>query len=853
MNKISIKLLLVMGVLLLSIGSVRQMVLASEPSSFQANCTGWSFELENLTKGELERTWEIYLDGDVIVSDKVTLASEQSAFFSDMWDGQDLNDGLSHTATLIIIEDDKTREVQFGPCGRPSLDLEKATNGEDADQPVGPEIFAGDPVIWTYVVTNNGDVDLENIQVSDDQLGPICNIDFLAPGQSSECSSEGTAQPGRYANLGEATGDYGPIQVSDEDPSHYYGILPQSSIDVDKTANPTQMDEPGGEVEFTVVVSNDGQSPVTITELSDDIHGDLDGQDDCAVPQTIGVGESYTCSFTANVSVTETDTVTASGEDKYGTPVSDEDDATVVVTTCSDVDNDGVCDDDDNCVQTPNPNQEDLDGDGVGDACDGCPDDSNTAGSCPVDCEVEWSDWSSCNATCGGGEQTKKATIVTQAAYGGAACPALTQTRSCNRHACPVDCEVEWSGWSSCNATCGGGEQTNNGTIITPAAHGGAACPALTQTQSCNEQPCPVNCEVSNWAEWSVCSVTCGGGEQTRIRTVITSPENGGAACPVLEETQPCNTQACPVDCVVSEWSEWSACSETCGGGEQISTRTIITPPANGGAACPVLTQTQSCNDQPCQIADGDFRTQTQGGWGASAHGNNSGVYRNAHFTSCFPDGLTVGDPDTLFAWFLSSSIIEIFLPAGGTASAFTQNYEDPPSTSAGILGGQVVALTLSIGFDQCDEDFGNSDTLLADLVVDDPTSVCYDMTVQTVIDEANAVLGGAGTLTPSEINDCVSKINENFVGGNINKGFLRLPSLSFATATTIESASLFDVPQEQGQSSVPTVDEEEVQPADAGDGEAAEAPKETGFFSSVKNIFYNFINNLVTFVQGLF
>jgi len=41
---------------------------------------------------------------------------------------------------------------------------------------------------------------------------------------------------------------------------------------------------------------------------------------------------------------------------------------------CVDSDGDGVCDEDDNCPATPNPNQEDRDGDGVGDVCDNCPD-----------------------------------------------------------------------------------------------------------------------------------------------------------------------------------------------------------------------------------------------------------------------------------------------------------------------------------------------------------------------------------------------------------------------------------------------------------------------------------------------
>lgn len=44
---------------------------------------------------------------------------------------------------------------------------------------------------------------------------------------------------------------------------------------------------------------------------------------------------------------------------------------------CTDSDGDGVCDEQDNCVDTPNPGQEDVDGDGVGDACDNCVDTPN--------------------------------------------------------------------------------------------------------------------------------------------------------------------------------------------------------------------------------------------------------------------------------------------------------------------------------------------------------------------------------------------------------------------------------------------------------------------------------------------
>jgi hypothetical protein len=109
-------------------------------------------------------------------------------------------------------------------------------------------------------------------------------------------------------------------------------------IDVQKTANPTVVQAPGGPVTFTVVVTNNSgpTDPVTITSLVDDIHGDLDGQGTCTVPQTIQPGASYTCEFTAvvsgNAGDSETDTVTASGEDDEGNSVSDDDDATVEIT-----------------------------------------------------------------------------------------------------------------------------------------------------------------------------------------------------------------------------------------------------------------------------------------------------------------------------------------------------------------------------------------------------------------------------------------------------------------------------------------------------------------------------------------
>ena len=57
----------------------------------------------------------------------------------------------------------------------PHVQIEKSTNGADADNPPGPFIPVTDengnptPVTWTYVVTNTGNVTLSGIDVTDDQ------------------------------------------------------------------------------------------------------------------------------------------------------------------------------------------------------------------------------------------------------------------------------------------------------------------------------------------------------------------------------------------------------------------------------------------------------------------------------------------------------------------------------------------------------------------------------------------------------------------------------------------------------------------------------------------------------------
>ncbi|MCB0185844.1 MAG: carboxypeptidase regulatory-like domain-containing protein, partial [Caldilineaceae bacterium] len=130
-----------------------------------------------------------------------------------------------------------------------AIDIEKATNGEDADQPTGPQIFVGDPVVWSYVVTNIGEVDLNNVTVTDDQIGTInCPQRTLAVAASMTCTATGTAIVGQYANTATVVGTpvSGGADVTDEDPSHYIGIRPAAVGDkVFRDSNDNGLQDPG--------------------------------------------------------------------------------------------------------------------------------------------------------------------------------------------------------------------------------------------------------------------------------------------------------------------------------------------------------------------------------------------------------------------------------------------------------------------------------------------------------------------------------------------------------------------------------------------------------------------------------
>jgi len=258
------------------------------------------------------------------------------------------------------------------------------------------------------------------------------------------------------------------------------------------------------------------------------------------------------------------------------------------------------------------------------------------AGPCAVNCEVStWNRWDACSKTCGIGTQRRTRFVTRHADAGGYECPALKETRECNNGACPAHCAVSaWGEWTTCSATCGGGSQSRSRSVLRTAAHGGNACPALDATQACATWQCQINCQVSTWSAWTSCSTTCGGGVATRSRNVVQIAKWDGHHCPSLGETRDCNVDACAVDCDVYDWAPFSACSRTCGEGVKSRTRGVRHMTAFGGKPCPPLEEHVACNAGKCpincEVTSWQPWTQCTRTCGVGTHGRHRTVLRHS-------------------------------------------------------------------------------------------------------------------------------------------------------------------------------------------------------------------------------
>ncbi|XP_053387285.1 coadhesin-like [Mercenaria mercenaria] len=220
---------------------------------------------------------------------------------------------------------------------------------------------------------------------------------------------------------------------------------------------------------------------------------------------------------------------------------------------------------------------------------------------------TDWSDWGMCSATCGSGTRSRTRLCTNPSpSNGGESCPNNpSETTVCNVQTCIPGTyngnyfvSTSQVTWDEAKVACEGmsrqlviidnqAEQDFLESVITSFHHwigmrcqNGMNCawvdgrnmesgfinwaPEEPKDRDCvwigwyvnkwDDDFCDVLHEFvfdgawSAWTDWGSCTVTCGGGTRTRMRTCTNpAPSNGGAICPDQSiENELCNGHACP-------------------------------------------------------------------------------------------------------------------------------------------------------------------------------------------------------------------------------------------------------------------------------------------------------------------
>jgi len=335
--------------------------------------------------------------------------------------------------------------------------------------------------------------------------------------------------------------------------------------------------------------------------------------------------------------------------------------------------------------------------------CNGTAEEFEDCNTDPCPCDdgnwSPWGEWRNCSASCDGGTRTRSRTCNNPAPCPtGKPCEGSSQeTESCNTQPCEQNC-TDGKIWKTdecnCPLTCAnldsasscveddawepgcccpdGQVQDYQGFCVNitdcPCIYNGTeyppnsfvdkeceTCQCLSGVMNCNPTACDKDCVVTEWGEWGLCSVNCGGGERNRYRQVTQDQQGNGELCPHLNETESCEPDPCPkcvdhtgqeydkgdnvneTECRICycnensviecedrdgsringgwrEWTEFGSCNQTCDGGMRRRTRVCDSPlPACDGDPCEGPSEDwEPCNeDVPCSTTTTPTPTAT--------------------------------------------------------------------------------------------------------------------------------------------------------------------------------------------------------------------------------------------------
>ncbi|XP_076218773.1 complement component C6 isoform X2 [Aptenodytes patagonicus] len=122
-------------------------------------------------------------------------------------------------------------------------------------------------------------------------------------------------------------------------------------------------------------------------------------------------------------------------------------------------------------------------------------------------------------------------------------------------------------------------------------------------------------CEHYPWGSWSACSQSCNYGTQTRHRQIRMDEYYSQNFCDQLctkQESRACNQQTCPINCQLGDFGPWSECDPCIK--KQFRVRTFLRPSQFGGQACtePLVDSRPCFPTKLCNIVEVDCKNKFQ-------------------------------------------------------------------------------------------------------------------------------------------------------------------------------------------------------------------------------------------------
>uniref|UniRef100_A0A8B9LKD8 ADAM metallopeptidase with thrombospondin type 1 motif, 9 n=1 Tax=Astyanax mexicanus TaxID=7994 RepID=A0A8B9LKD8_ASTMX len=265
--------------------------------------------------------------------------------------------------------------------------------------------------------------------------------------------------------------------------------------------------------------------------------------------------------------------------------------------------------------------------------CHGSPRPAAITEQCNTDCELRWhiARKSECTAICGIGYRTLEIYCAKNSRS-----DSKTQKvddRYCSNQRKPDDKEVchgdcspggwEYSPWSECSKSCGGGTQRRSA-VCGKSAEGNAdesKCNSRDKltVQPCNEFLCP------QWktGEWSECLVTCGKGYKHRQTWCQFGEDRlDDRFC---DSSKPESVQACQQqECASWQVGPWGQCTTSCGPGYQLR-----------AVKCVVGSYGAVMDDTECNAATRPTHTQVREITKMVPHPGHKTQWRYGSWTQC--------------------------------------------------------------------------------------------------------------------------------------------------------------------------------------------------------------------------